>query len=73
MDHNDFDFYDDLTTPLFHFFMSTGISLEPTDNPRFQNGKIRMPKEAFQPPQVLLDKTILKKSGSVVNNKLDKS
>jgi hypothetical protein len=55
MDHNDFDFYDDLTTPLFHFFLNTGISLEPTDSPRFCGGKVLIPKEFFIPPSVLLE------------------
>lgn len=56
MDHNDFDFYDDLTTPLFHFFMNAGLDLDAGLNERFPNGKPSMPKRSFIPPLNILKK-----------------
>ena len=55
MDHNEFDFYDDLTTPFLDFLFKSGINMEMEMSSRFPYGRIVIPKEAFIPPQNLLD------------------
>lgn len=51
MDHNDFDFYEDLTKPFFSFMIQVGIDLDPKSKSRI----IDFPKEIFNPPSNIKD------------------
>ena len=51
MDHNEFDFIDDLVHPFFNFLTQLGISLEPEDS----KSHFKYPENLYIPPQCQLD------------------
>ena len=49
MDHNEFDFIDDLVQPFYHFLEQMEISLDAEkDDPN--NGQFHFPENLFLPP-----------------------
>ena len=49
MDHNEFDFIDDLVQPFYHFLEQMNITLEAEeDDPN--HGQINFPESLFLPP-----------------------
>ena len=58
MDHNEFDFIDDLVQPFYHFLEQMNISLDPDeDDP--SHGQILFPEELFLPPEDQVEKELL--------------
>ena len=51
MDHNDFDFCEDLITPFFHFLKQCGLS---TREPRSSFRQMRIDKSYFKIPKAYL-------------------
>ncbi len=50
MDHNEFDFIDDLVQPFYHFLEQMEIQLDvDEDDPK--HGQIHFPESLFLPPQ----------------------
>ena len=55
MDHNDFDFYEDLITPFFHFMKQCGMS---TREPREAFNQMKIPSSYFRIPHAYKQKSI---------------
>ena len=51
MDHNDFDFYDDLITPFYHFLRQMQISMK---EPLSAHSQFKIPNEYFVIPKAYL-------------------
>jgi len=49
MDHNEFDFIDDLVQPFYHFLEQMEITLDADENDR-SHGQIHFPESLFLPP-----------------------
>lgn len=47
MDHNEFDFIDDLVQPFYNFLKQLGISLDVKPG---ENGQMRFPESVYIPP-----------------------
>jgi hypothetical protein len=58
MDHNEFDFIDDLVQPFFHFLEQMDISLEAYDDD-FNHGQINFPESLFLPPNDQIERELL--------------
>ena len=49
MDHNEFDFIDDLVQPFYHFLEQMNITLDAEENDP-NHGQINFPESLFLPP-----------------------
>ena len=49
MDHNEFDFIDDLVQPFYHFLEQMDIALDAYED-AFNHGQINFPETLFLPP-----------------------
>ena len=49
MDHNEFDFIDDLVQPFYHFLEQMNINLEAEEDDA-DHGQIHFPEHLFLPP-----------------------
>ena len=47
MDHNEFDFIDDLIQPFFYFLKQCGITVEPEEG---EKGQLVFPEHLYTPP-----------------------
>ena len=54
MDHNDFDFYDDLITPFYHFLRQMQISMK---EPLSAHSQFKIPHEYFVIPKAYLQRS----------------
>jgi hypothetical protein len=52
MDHNEFDFVDDLVQPFYSFLRQLGISLAVAEG---EEGQIKFPEYLYLPPQQQID------------------
>jgi hypothetical protein len=71
MDHNEFDFVEDLISPLHNFMSEVGIEVRPDeDDPN--NGQLNLPEELYIPPQNWLKAEVdqMKKIGKANEGKL---
>ena len=58
MDHNEFDFIDDLVQPFYHFLEQMNINLEAEeDDP--DHGQIHFPETLFLPPEDQVEKELV--------------
>jgi hypothetical protein len=55
MDHNEFDFVDDLVQPFFNFLDQLGISTEIDDTDPLK-GQVKFPERLYIPPKTFTDK-----------------
>jgi hypothetical protein len=55
MDHNEFDFVDDLVQPFFNFLDQLGISTEVDDTDPLK-GQVKFPERLYIPPKTFTDK-----------------
>lgn len=55
MNHNDFDFCEDLITPFYHFLKQCNMS---TKDPKFAHKQMSIPQEYFTIPKAYLQKSI---------------
>ena len=55
MDHNDFDFCEDLITPFYHFLKQCNLS---TREPKYAYQQMNIPLHYFKIPKVYLQKSI---------------
>ena len=58
MDHNEFDFIDDLVQPFYHFLENMNISLEADENDPY-HGQIHFAEHLFIPPADQVEKELL--------------
>ena len=49
MDHNEFDFIDDLVQPFYNFLEQLSITLDPDENDPF-DGQFKFPEKLYIPP-----------------------
>ena len=51
MDHNNFDFYDDLIQPLVSFMIKNNILAHPADDFPMKFSELEFPEELFEVPE----------------------
>jgi hypothetical protein len=51
MDHNNFDFYDDLIQPLISFMIKNNILVHPTEDYPYKYAELEFPEELFDTPR----------------------
>lgn len=57
MDHNEFDFIDDLVQPFYNFLEQMNLTLDPmADDPK--NGQINFPEHLFLPPKDMVEREV---------------
>ena len=61
MDHNNFEFYDDLVQPLISFMIKNNILVHPTEEYSYKLAELEFPEEAFEPPKWYKDERNQKK------------
>lgn len=49
MDHNEFDFVEDLISPLHNFMLEVNIDVKPAAGDE-KNGQIQLPEDLYMPP-----------------------
>jgi hypothetical protein len=61
MDHNNFEFYDDLVQPLISFMIKNNILVHPTEEYTYKFAELEFPEEMFEIPSWYRDETSQKK------------
>lgn len=51
MDHNNFDFYDDLIQPLISFMIKNNILVHPPEEYPYKFAELEFPEELFETPK----------------------
>jgi hypothetical protein len=71
MDHNEFDFVEDLISPLHNFMAEVGIDVKPEEGDP-NNGQLNLPEELYIPPQTWLKSEVdqMKKINNTEDGKL---
>jgi len=57
MDHNEFDFVEDLISPLHNFMLEVNIDVKPAAGDE-ENGQIQLPEDLYMPPPSWLKQEI---------------
>lgn len=61
MDHNNFDFYDDLIQPLISFMIKNNILVHPPEDYPYKFAELEFPEEMFETPEWYRDEKNQKK------------